>query len=637
MNNTGRVGRDTVVKARRRGGRVSLTVLLSTAIGLLILISVGTVLFITAGANFRNTFELLRNSGELTMNGLETSVRSYVGPAQDLADHIVRLVADGTIDLSDKDEVRDVLLGTLGPSPQISGVVIWDKERRPVVVIEEADGSVESLQASFADDQALTDVTAPPKPTWSQPITFDDATFIGIQTGLYRDDEFVGAFATGIDTARLSALVREIGLELGMTAFILYGENRVLAHPQMRTTPADIALGTAPDQSLKLKTLAQFGDPVLAAYPRRERDLPGRSASFENSIVEVDDEGYLFLTKKIEGYSPQPWYIGVYANVEDIGDEFFRLMASTAVAFLILLVAIVLGFLLARYLARPIVQLSKAEAQVGDLDLENIQIPKSSFIREINNQITSFNRMLDGLRTFETYVPKALVQRIISQGGSGEIVSTESNLTLMFTDIVGFTKLSESLPPGEVARLLNEHFAIINQCIEAEGGTIDKYIGDAVMAFWGAPDPQSDHAARACRAALAIRQRLQQAGKTKPDDPRFRLKISIHCGPLIVGNIGAPGRINYTVVGDTVNTCSRIQGLCVQADDGKSAAIILVSDEITHATDNGFQFEPAGSFQVKGKSMPVNVFRLLGEGDEPAKTAGSLEPKPIQATTATDS
>ena len=626
-----------MAKIRRRGGRVSLTVLLSTAIGLLILVSVGTVLFITAGANFRNTFELLRDSGELTMSGLETSVRSYVDPAHDLAEHVARLVDDGTIDLANKEEVRDVLLGSLGPSPQLSGIVIWDSERRPVAVIEEPDGSVETLQTSFADNQALTEETAPETPTWSQPITIGDATFISMQTALYRGDEFVGALATGIDTARLSALVRDIGRELGMTAFILYGDNRVLAHPEMRTTPADLSLGPAPDQFLKLKTLAQFGDPVLAAYPRRERDLPGQSANFENSIVEVNDKGYLFLTKEIVGYSPRPWRIGVYANVEDIGDQFFRLLASTAVAFLILLVAIFLGFLLARYLARPIIQLSKAEAQVGDLDLENIEIPRSSFIREINEQITAFHRMVDGLRTFETYVPKALVQRIISQGGSGEIVSAESNLTLMFTDIVGFTKLSENRSPGEVARLLNEHFAIINQCIEAEGGTIDKYIGDAVMAFWGAPDAQSDHAARACRAALAIRRRLQEAGKTRPDDPRFRLKISIHCGPLIVGNIGAPGRINYTVVGDTVNTCSRIQDLCVQADDGTSAAIILVSDEITHATDNGFQFEPAGSFQVKGKSKPVNVFRLLGEGGEPGKSAGSPGQAAQQQPTATDS
>lgn len=618
------------MKVRRGAGRISLTVLLSTAIGTLIALSVGTVLFITAGANFRNTFELLRDSGELTMSGLESGVRDYVDPAEDLADHMVQLVSSGLVDVSDKQQLKDTLMGSLGPSPQVSAVVVWDSERRPVIVVEEEDGSLQTMLPDIPDDEGLTEATAPKSPTWSEPISFDDATYINMRTALYHDDKYVGAFATGIDTARLSALVGKIGRELGMTAFILYGENHVLAHPRMQvTTPVS---GDGPNETLSLKTLADFGDPILAAYPNAERDMPRGSPDFENSVVEIGDEGYLFLTKQITGYSPTPWRIGVYANVEDVSDQFIRLLVSTAVAFLILLVAIFLGYLLARYLARPIIQLSKAEGQVGDLDLENIEIPKASFIREINDQVSAFNRMLDGLRTFETYVPKALVQRIISQGGSGDVVSTESNLTLMFTDIIGFTKMSENLAPGEVARLLNEHFAIINECIEAEGGTIDKYIGDAVMAFWGAPEPQDDHAERACRAALAIQRRMGEIQPTKPDDPQLRVKISIHCGPLIVGNIGAPGRINYTVVGDTVNTCSRIEDLCDGVDDGQSAAIILVSDQVVAETGGGFRFEPAGSFQVKGKSKPINVFELAGEQGVRGKAQStSPESSPVDA------
>lgn len=597
---------------RRGAGRISLTVLLSTAIGTLIALSVGTVLFITAGANFRNTFELLRDSGALTMSSLESGVRDYVDPAEDLAEHMVRLVDDGLVDISDKQQLKDTLLGTLGPSPQVSGVVVWDPRQVPVIVIEETDGSLETILPGVPDDEGLSETTAPESPTWSEPISFENTTYINMRTALHHDGKYVGAFATGIDTARLSALVGKIGSELGMTAFILYGDNHVLAHPQMKSSISET--GNQVEQTLNLKTLQAFGDPVLAAYPMRDQDMPAGSPDFENSVVEIgDDERYLFLTKEITGYSPTPWRIGVYANVEDVSDQFVRLLVSTAAAFLILLVAIFLGYLLARYLAKPIIQLSKAEGQVGDLDLENIEIPKASFIREINDQVSAFNRMLDGLRTFETYVPKALVQRIISQGGSGDVVSTESNLTLMFTDIIGFTKMSENRTPGEVARLLNEHFAIINECIEAEGGTIDKYIGDAVMAFWGAPEPQDDHAARACRAALAIEKRMREIQPTKPGDPQLRVKISIHCGPLIVGNIGAPGRINYTVVGDTVNTCSRIEDLCDGVDDGKSVAIILVSEQIVSETGGDFQFNPAGSFHVKGKTKPVNVFELGGK------------------------
>ncbi|MEM9106057.1 MAG: adenylate/guanylate cyclase domain-containing protein, partial [Pseudomonadota bacterium] len=243
-------------------------------------------------------------------------------------------------------------------------------------------------------------------------------------------------------------------------------------------------------------------------------------------------------------------------------------------------------------------------------------------IREINDQILAFNRMVEGLRTFETYVPKALVQRIISQGGSSAVESAESDLTLMFTDIVGFTKMSEHMAPGEVAQLLNDHFSLINACIEEQGGTIDKYIGDAAMAFWGAPDAQDDMALRACRAALRIMKKMQD------DDGEIRIKISIHSGPLIVGNIGAPGRINYTVVGDTVNTCSRIEDLCVSVDDGQTRTIVLVSDQIVAEVGDAFEFEPVGSFKVKGKTEPVKVFRLLGERSTPNTFS---KPQPVEA------
>lgn len=593
-------------------GRVSLTVLLSTAIGTLILLSVGIVLFITAGANFRNTLELLRESGELTMSNLEIRLRDYVEPAGALAEYVATLVEKGEIDMSDKEQLRDTLLGTLGPSPQVSGVVIWDREQFPVVALEDLDGSIQTIRPGVRDELGLTQADAPSEPTWSAPASVDGVTYIGMQTALHKNGEYVGAFATGIDVEKLSDLVREASGALGMTAFILYGDEHVLAHPRM----PDLAGRSRLDKELNLLFLEGFADRILADFPRRDTDFPQSGNDFESAIVEYNEQGYLFLTKEITGYSPQPWRIGVYANMADIGDQFIRLLGSTLVALLILVVAIILGILLARYLARPIVQLSRAEAQVGDLDLENIEIPRASFIREINEQINAFHRMVEGLRTFETYVPRALVKRIISQGGSSAIVSTESHLALMFTDIIGFTKMSEDKKPGEVARFLNDHFAIVNRCIEAEGGTIDKYIGDAAMAFWGAPDAQSDQAERACRAALAIKRQMEaEAAAGKGID--LRVKISVHSGPLIVGNIGAPGRINYTVVGDTANTCSRIEDLCDSVDDG-ARAIILVSDQIVAEAGDGFEFEPVGSFAVKGKSQPVEVYRLIGERPAPA-------------------
>ena len=605
------------MKAIRGAGRVSLTVLLSTAIAALILLSVGTVLFITAGANFRNTLELLQDSGRLTMANLETRLRDYVDPAEELAEYVARLVKDGHIDLADKKQLRDTLLGTLGPSPQVSGVAIWDHEERPVVVLEDLDGTIQTIRTGTVPPRirkqlALLEDEVPKAPTWTKPGSIDGTTYINMQTALYHNDQFAGSFATGINVENLSILVREASGALNMTAFILYGDKHVLAHPQMD----ELTTRSVLDKELNLFFLNGFADRVLAAFPKRKRDLPPAGAQdFENAIIEYNDQGYLFLTKEIDSYGPVPWRIGVYTNVQAVGDQFIRLLGSTAAAFGILIIAVILGILLARYIARPIVQLSKAETQVGNLDLETIEIPRSSVIREINDQIHAFHRMLEGLRTFEAYVPKALVRRIISQGGAGAVQSTESDLTLMFTDIIGFTKMSENMAPGEVANLLNDHFTLVNTCIEEQGGTIDKYIGDAAMAFWGAPDAQDDTALRACRAAIAMMEKMRH------DEGDIRMKISIHSGPLIVGNIGAPGRINYTVVGDTVNTCSRIEDLCDSIDDGEARIIVLVSDQVVAEVGDAFEFEPAGSFMVKGKSEPVKVFRLIGETGSPPQKA----------------
>ncbi|MEM9106461.1 MAG: hypothetical protein AAGC96_12470, partial [Pseudomonadota bacterium] len=316
------------MKALNGAGRISLTVLLSTAIAALILLSVGTVLFITAGANFRNTLELLQGSGKLTMANLETRLRDYVDPAEELAEYVAQLVEDGEIDLADKKQLRDTLLGSLGPSPQVSGVAIWDHEQNPVVVLEDLDGTILTLRSGTIPPQvrqqlAITEDEVPTTPTWTEPANIDGTTFISMQTALYYDDRYAGAFATGIDVEKLSKLVQEASGALNMTAFILYGDEHVLAHPQID----ELASRSVLDEQLNLLFLEGFADRILASFPEREQSLPpAPDQDFENTIVEYADQGYLFLTKEIDSYGPVPWRIGVYASLQAVGDQFIRLL-----------------------------------------------------------------------------------------------------------------------------------------------------------------------------------------------------------------------------------------------------------------------------------------------------------------------
>ncbi len=178
----------------------------------------------------------------------------------------------------------------------------------------------------------------------------------------------------------------------------------------------------------------------------------------------------------------------------------------------------------------------------------------------------------------------------------------------MFTDIVGFTPLSEDMPPADVAAMLNRHFEMLNACIEAEDGTLDKFIGDATMAFWGAPEPTPDHAARACRAALGIARALE-ADAAASETP-VSVKIALHTGPLIVGNIGAQSRMNYTVDrrhGERLR--AHRDALPVGSRDG--AATILVSGEVVAAA---------------GEGLPLRADRR-SSGEGPRPCGGDLAPR----------
>ncbi|GEC34087.1 adenylate/guanylate cyclase domain-containing protein [Sinorhizobium fredii] len=183
---------------------------------------------------------------------------------------------------------------------------------------------------------------------------------------------------------------------------------------------------------------------------------------------------------------------------------------------------------------------------------------------------------------------------------------------MLFTDIVDFTSFAERLSASDAATFLNDHFQQLAACVEAEGGTIDKYIGDSLMAFWGAPEMQPDHSARACRAAIAIAAAIVGDNRRRRGLglPPVRIRIGIHAGPAMVGNIGAPGRINYTLVGDIVNTAQRIEDVAKKCMTNEDEAVILVSDAVLRSAGPECSAQPVGEHILRGRHEPTHVFRL---------------------------
>jgi class 3 adenylate cyclase len=201
--------------------------------------------------------------------------------------------------------------------------------------------------------------------------------------------------------------------------------------------------------------------------------------------------------------------------------------------------------------------------------------------------------------------------------GESAVVSRRRDVTVMFTDIVEFTPQAETLPEQETADLLNHHFALLGACIEREQGVIDKYIGDSVMAVWGGLSKMEDHAEHAVRAALEIARVIAEdnAIRRAAGHAPIRVRIGLHSGPVVVGNIGAPGRVNFTVVGDTVNIAQRFEQLGKEFMAPGDEVVLLASGNtlagITDRAALGVDLPPVELRHVKGHDEPVEVYRLV--------------------------
>jgi adenylate cyclase len=180
----------------------------------------------------------------------------------------------------------------------------------------------------------------------------------------------------------------------------------------------------------------------------------------------------------------------------------------------------------------------------------------------------------------------------------------DQEATILFADIIGFTRLSEAMTPREVNQFLNEYFSLMTDIVFAHNGTLDKYIGDGVMAVFGAPMEREDDAERAVRAALSMRQNLKLLVKNLSEKRRFKVRIGINTGHVVSGNIGSPKRLDYTVIGDTVNIASRLEAL---AEPNQ----ILIGEETYRRVAGKFKLKEIGPRLLRGRSTKVMVYEVL--------------------------
>lgn len=595
-------------------GRVPISVTLAAAIGLLVLVTVGVVFGVGVWLAQKNTFDLLSANAHQAIAADVSQIQQHLSPAEYQAQFLANQIESNEIDPTDHEQFGPMLIGALAGVPQIEAVMFIDRDLQAFAAGRDADSNEVGLSLfDYSEDSIvrnnMEDVSG--EAEWNPPIWREQfqKTYLNRIHPVKRNGVTLGVIVAVVSVQQMSSFISEEGLDTDGNRFILYGRDYVLAHWLM--------MSGYPERSPErpLPNLDEFGDPVLASIWQREgrRELIlNLPAGTDGHVLEIFNDSYAFVYRRLAGFGPNAMIVGTYFQADDYGKEVERMIAALFAGIAALIVSLIAAITLGRRIARPIVRFSGAASRVGDLDVSKIDELPGSMLRELNNQSIAFNSMLRALRWFELYVPKKIVARLIKEGEVIETFSDAREVTIMFTDMVGFSAVSEGMLAPEVAAFVNHHFSLIADCIENEDGTIDKFIGDAVMAFWGAPDSQSDSAERACRAACAIAAAIQEDNERRImiGDPPVGIRIGIHTGVATVGNIGAPGRLNYTMIGDTVNIGQRLEQLGKEVYPIGTDVSILVSGDTASSLGPEFNCVAAGRYKLQGRMGEIEVFKL---------------------------
>jgi len=335
----------------------------------------------------------------------------------------------------------------------------------------------------------------------------------------------------------------------------------------------------------------------------------------------VGDLPYRIVVKRVPEALGQSFVVAAAVPVAELAANSRTLLERAAGAAAIAVAFAIMGALAASLLvSRSMSRIAAKTERIRNLDFSD-RVPVTSRISEIVRLSDAIERMREGLEVFGRYVSKDLVHQIMRSPQSTGVGGTRREVTVMFTDIEGFSLISETMEPELLTRRLSRYFDALGTPMSANHGTIDKYIGDSIMAFWNAPEPDPDHIANACRSALqaAAAGRRLSAKWRQRGWPGFRTRFGLHTGPAVVGNVGARERINYTLVGAVANQASRLEGL-----NKVYGTELLASGEVAEATADRFVWRHIDRVVAVGTTEAHDIHEPLGEIDVAAEHAEML-------------
>ena len=293
----------------------------------------------------------------------------------------------------------------------------------------------------------------------------------------------------------------------------------------------------------------------------------------------------------------------VYRGLDKAGRQMIEIATGA------LLIAVALGSLMAWRICAPLHNLERDLARVGQFQLAEGDRTRS-VVYEVNQLNDAASRMKTGLRSFLKFVPGDLVRQVLASGREAALGGEIRRLTVFFSDIEGFTSYTETTTPDKLVHELADYFEIVSRCLRQNGGEIDKFIGDGVLAFFNAPGEVPQHEQLACRATLAALKGLATWQREQNGAP-FRTRVGLHTGDVLVGNMGTADRLAYTVLGDVVNVASRLEAL-----NKVYGTQVIASGEVHDHAGAEFEWRHLDRASPAGRKGAMDIYELLGAKGE---------------------
>jgi adenylate cyclase len=414
----------------------------------------------------------------------------------------------------------------------------------------------------------------------------------------YADGKLAGVAAADITLDGLSAYLAERKISPGTLSYILDRKGRVIANSELAKTYS-IKGG-----KVELQSITALAHPLLTkAFTLR----PHRSDNLFTFVAA--GHRYVASLSALTPYFGKRWQLFIITPLHDFTSSFERhnerllLFGLTAIA---LQIAII--YFLSAVISSPLEQLARKVAEIRDLGGRRLP-PLASPIREISVLSKAVDTLDAAIESFAAFVPVDLVRQLLESEQKLELGGHSRFLTIFFSDLEAFSTLSEETPSRDLLRQVSAYLEVVTKAVTQEAGTIDKFIGDGVMAFWGAPALLDDHAWRACVAALRIQQGMKILNDRwrKEEKKPLNIRIGIHSDAVLVGNIGCKERMGYTVIGDGVNVASRLEGI-----NKEYGTRICISHNVFKEAGERLCLRPIDDVVVKGRRATIPIYELRG-------------------------